>query len=445
MLLGKEIVVWRDAQQQWRAFEDLCPHRKVLLSEGRVHQEEGTLECAYHGWQFGSDGRAVKIPQLGYDNPKAEAAACATQRACVSSYPCQVRQDLVWVWPDESREAPHEAAAQAPTISPFLESLPEEARRFSFDHFVRDLPGSFDVWTENMCDQSHVPFAHHAVAGDRNGEGAGLFNYLGGSEGSTAKDGLQFTFQWSSGKSVEGLKTTFTYLPPSYNGFTGAGPFSLYIYAVPTSTNATRLIITAASDRRARKAALPIRIMEALGLTRLIGHWTLNRVTDGDIVFMHKQHSHNASRGMGKDPRDWARNYYMVAGSDRGVSLFRRWLSTKGQGGPQYADAGHVENFRDHMGRLDRRALLDRHAQHTAHCSTCSKASQVVARSQVVAGVVAVVMLLGLAYSLGHGAELISVPAIALALASLLGAGAAIGLGRVQKEFGFKDWQHSKL
>lgn len=52
----------------------------------------------------------------------------------------------------------------------------------------------------------------------RNGEGAGLFNYLGGSEGSTAKDGLQFTFQWSSGKSVEGLKTTFTYLPPSYNG-----------------------------------------------------------------------------------------------------------------------------------------------------------------------------------------------------------------------------------
>ena len=57
----------------------------------------------------------------------------------------------------------------------------------------------------------------------------------------------------------------------------------------------------------------------------------------------------------------------------RGVSLFRRWLSTKGQGGPQYADAGRVEDFRDSMRRLDRRALLDRHAQHTAHCSTCSK------------------------------------------------------------------------
>ena len=72
------------------------------------------------------------------------------------------------------------------------------------------------------------------------------------------------------------------------------------------------------------------------------------------------------------------------------------------------------------------------------------QASQLVARSQVAAAIVAVVMLLGLAYSLGHGAELISVPAITLALASLLGASAAIGLGRVQKEFGFMDWQHSE-
>ena len=72
------------------------------------------------------------------------------------------------------------------------------------------------------------------------------------------------------------------------------------------------------------------------------------------------------------------------------------------------------------------------------------QASQVVARSQAAAAVVAVVMLLGLAYDLGHGAELTSAPAIALALAGLLGAGTAIGLGRVQKEFGFMDWQHSE-
>ena len=26
-LLGKDLVIWRDAQSQWRCFEDACPHR----------------------------------------------------------------------------------------------------------------------------------------------------------------------------------------------------------------------------------------------------------------------------------------------------------------------------------------------------------------------------------------------------------------------------------
>lgn len=58
---GKELVVWNDGQQ-WRCFEDLCPHRKVPLSEGRV--EAGKLECAYHGWKFDSAGKTVSIPQV---------------------------------------------------------------------------------------------------------------------------------------------------------------------------------------------------------------------------------------------------------------------------------------------------------------------------------------------------------------------------------------------
>lgn len=31
-LLGKRLVLWRDAAQQWRAFEDRCPHRLAPLS-----------------------------------------------------------------------------------------------------------------------------------------------------------------------------------------------------------------------------------------------------------------------------------------------------------------------------------------------------------------------------------------------------------------------------
>jgi hypothetical protein len=31
-LLGKRLVLWRDAQQMWRCFEDKCPHRLAPLS-----------------------------------------------------------------------------------------------------------------------------------------------------------------------------------------------------------------------------------------------------------------------------------------------------------------------------------------------------------------------------------------------------------------------------
>ena len=42
------------------ALADMCPHRFVPLSLGKV--VEGELECAYHGLRYGSAGRCVFNP-----------------------------------------------------------------------------------------------------------------------------------------------------------------------------------------------------------------------------------------------------------------------------------------------------------------------------------------------------------------------------------------------
>ncbi|MDQ3714794.1 MAG: aromatic ring-hydroxylating dioxygenase subunit alpha [Actinomycetota bacterium] len=42
-----------------------CPHRLVPLAAAKV--VEGTLQCAYHGWRFGPDGRCVAVPSLTAD------------------------------------------------------------------------------------------------------------------------------------------------------------------------------------------------------------------------------------------------------------------------------------------------------------------------------------------------------------------------------------------
>lgn len=41
-VLGKDLVVWRDAQEHWTCFDDRCPHRAAPLTEGRV-EKDGSL------------------------------------------------------------------------------------------------------------------------------------------------------------------------------------------------------------------------------------------------------------------------------------------------------------------------------------------------------------------------------------------------------------------
>ncbi|EFN54729.1 hypothetical protein CHLNCDRAFT_13204, partial [Chlorella variabilis] len=103
-LLGHSLVVWRDADGQWRCFQDSCPHRAAPLSgkpggppaEGRIHPVTKNLECAYHGWQFGGSGAAREIPQSEPGAPKA--TACASKRSCAASFPTAHAHGLLWVW-----------------------------------------------------------------------------------------------------------------------------------------------------------------------------------------------------------------------------------------------------------------------------------------------------------------------------------------------------------
>ncbi|MFS6827682.1 Rieske 2Fe-2S domain-containing protein [Cyanobium sp. ATX-6F1] len=98
-LLGDDLVLWFDRQAspeapagQWRAFADVCPHRLVPLSQGRLN-DRGELECPYHGWSFNGQGHCTAIPQadpgISLDTPAAAAAPTPPPlaRGCCSSSP----------------------------------------------------------------------------------------------------------------------------------------------------------------------------------------------------------------------------------------------------------------------------------------------------------------------------------------------------------------------
>ena len=60
ILDGRERVLWRAAGGRVQLWEDRCPHRGMRLSLGFVRGDG--LNCLYHGWEYATDARCLRIP-----------------------------------------------------------------------------------------------------------------------------------------------------------------------------------------------------------------------------------------------------------------------------------------------------------------------------------------------------------------------------------------------
>ena len=55
------VVLVRDEEDVLRAFLNVCRHRGSLVCEGRGRR--ATLQCPYHAWTYGLDGRLITAPR----------------------------------------------------------------------------------------------------------------------------------------------------------------------------------------------------------------------------------------------------------------------------------------------------------------------------------------------------------------------------------------------
>src|SRR5438445_1828434 len=91
MLLGEPVVLGRMKDGALFALRDICPHRGVPLSAGRI-MPEGSVECPYHGWRFKRDGQCSKIPSLTGEE------SLDIEKIKVRSYPVREQDGLIWVY-----------------------------------------------------------------------------------------------------------------------------------------------------------------------------------------------------------------------------------------------------------------------------------------------------------------------------------------------------------
>lgn len=147
--MGEKLVLWRAAQSLVTCMADLCPHRGVALSIGKLMGD--CVECPFHGFQFDPSGRCALIPANGKNSmpPK----ALQVKRV----YPTREAHGLIYIWWGE----PLETYPPLPWFESVDDTLPFVTVR---DHW----PTHYSRAIENQLDVVHVPFVHHNTIGRGN-------------------------------------------------------------------------------------------------------------------------------------------------------------------------------------------------------------------------------------------------------------------------------------
>jgi len=348
-LLEQDLVLWWDAAAaQWRAFADVCPHRLVPLSEGRLNGR-GELECPYHGWSFNGEGRCTAIPQAEADGA---ARACASARSACRAYATASGQGLLFVFAGD----PERAAGVPLPLVPVL----EEPGWLVQDTF-RDLPMDALTLLENVLDVSHVPFTHHRTVGRRqNAAPVAAELTSSGPEG--------FTLSWPEGPRRGKLGSQFTtFVAPGlmWHDLTAKGfaRFMTVVYATPIRAGECRLFARFPFQFR---SALPRLLLRARPVW--LQHLGNHTVLEDDQVFLHGQERVLAARG---GSGALAQACFLPTSADVYVQALHNWVTTIA--GPPAPGSALPP-------RWGRAALMDRYDSHTRHCRACSGALRGVRR-----------------------------------------------------------------
>ena len=140
VVLGEELLAFRDSRGVVGVIDQYCPHRGANLWLGR--NEECGVRCVYHGWKFDTDGRCVDMP-TSYPDLNAK------DLIRIKSYPVREWGDMIWAYmgpADAIPELPDLEMALVPASHRYV------SKKWQDCNWVQALEGSIDT--------AHFTFAH---------------------------------------------------------------------------------------------------------------------------------------------------------------------------------------------------------------------------------------------------------------------------------------------
>ena len=144
IVLEEPVVLFRTTEGKAVALEDRCCHRQAPLSMGRLAGD--VVTCPYHGLQFDTTGRCIKVPSQEKIPPGAR----------VRSYPVLEKNHWIWIWTGDPAKAD-------PALIEDFHWLDDPAWRFGGSYLHVD--GNYLLVVENLLDTTHLPFLHPNTLG----------------------------------------------------------------------------------------------------------------------------------------------------------------------------------------------------------------------------------------------------------------------------------------
>jgi phenylpropionate dioxygenase-like ring-hydroxylating dioxygenase large terminal subunit len=133
MLLGEPVLLGRMRDGAAFAMRDICPHRGVPLSAGKI-LPENTVQCPYHGWRFRRDGVCSAIPSL------VDGQDMDPEKIRVRSYPVKEQDGLIWVYvADKPGTPPKTEPPRVPVQNPLPRWTETQTFSCDIDHAVIGL------------------------------------------------------------------------------------------------------------------------------------------------------------------------------------------------------------------------------------------------------------------------------------------------------------------
>ena len=152
-LPGDNIIVTRDASGAVRAFHNTCRHRGTRLCTEATGTFGGSIQCPYHAWTYGLDGRLLGAPHMD-DVPHFRKEDYPLRKVHADTWDGHVFLNL--------SESPRRLAEQLGELVPKFRSWRMEELRLGH-RITYDVKANWKLVIQNYNECLHCPNLHPAL------------------------------------------------------------------------------------------------------------------------------------------------------------------------------------------------------------------------------------------------------------------------------------------